>query len=52
MEDYLIGIGFNVLLTYLANLKGEKNRKRFRAAFLKLYLAIQTAYASDPEFQS
>lgn len=50
MEDYMINIGFNVLLTWLANLKGAKNRERFKKAFLKLDRAIHSAYALDKDF--
>lgn len=52
MNDYLIGMGFNVLFTFLANLKGSNNRARYRAAFLKLYKAIGAAYSGDADFSA
>ncbi len=52
MNDILISMGLSTLLTFLKNLKGVKNRAKWRAALLKLYRAIGSAYADDPDFQS
>ena len=50
MNDYLISMGLSTLFMFLKNLKGEKNKAKWRAAMLKLYHAIQTAYSDDEEF--
>lgn len=47
--DFYVDIGFAVLLRLL---KDRRKLKDVRRAFAKLYLAIQTAFASDPEFQA
>ncbi len=50
MNDLLINMGLSTLFTFLKNLKGEKNRAKWKAAMLKLYRAIGTAYADDADF--
>lgn len=46
--DFYIDIGAAVLLRIL---KERKQEKQYRAVFVKLYLAIERAFASDREFQ-
>jgi hypothetical protein len=51
MQDFLVNMGLSTLFTFLKNLKGQKNKAKWRAAILKLFLAIRAAYADDPEFK-
>jgi hypothetical protein len=50
MNDFLVNMGLSTLFTLLKNLKGEKNRAKWKAAMLKLYRAIGAAYADDSDF--
>ena len=52
MEDYLINLGLNVLFTALGTtIKNPASKAKYKAAILKLYRAIKTAFAGDPDFQ-
>jgi hypothetical protein len=46
--DLWIDIAFAVLLR---TIKNERLARQLKSAFLKLYLAIGRAYASDPDFK-
>lgn len=51
MNDILIQMGITTLLTFLKNLKGEKNKAKWKKAVLKVHQAIQSTFGDDPEFQ-
>lgn len=51
MNDFLINMGLSTLFTFLKSLKGTKNKAKYKAAILKLYRSIQSAYSDDPDFQ-
>ncbi|HEX8495481.1 MAG TPA: hypothetical protein VF658_21900 [Pyrinomonadaceae bacterium] len=52
MNDFLIDLGLSTLFTLLRNINATGQQSTYRKALLKLYRAIQTAYADDPEFQT
>lgn len=49
MESYLIGIGISTILTALKN---PVTKRKFRNAFLKVFIGIRTAFADDEAFNS
>lgn len=48
--DIWLNFGVSAVLTALQNLKGEKKKAQLKRVFLKIYKAIQTAYAGDEDF--
>lgn len=46
-EDFAINIGVSALLIAVKN---AKKRVQMRAIFLKVFTAIRSAYAGDPDF--
>jgi len=48
METYFISMGITVILQ---SLKKPELKRKFRNAFLKLFLGIKQGFADDPDFQ-
>lgn len=52
MNDFLIGMGINVVLQLTGGFfKNPASKAQYRRAMLKVYNAIKTAFAGDPDFQ-
>lgn len=50
--DFLVSMGISLVLTAIkAAVKNPDKVKLEKAAFLKVYTAIKTLYADDPDFQ-
>lgn len=47
MGDLLVHMGITVLL---ATVKNAESKTKFKAAFLKVFRAIQDAFSGDPDF--
>ena len=48
MEDLFISFGISAII---AGVKNPEKRVSLRRAFLKVFLAIKSAYIGDPDFQ-
>ena len=48
MESYLITMGISVILQ---TLKKPELKRKFKNAFLKVFLGIKQGFADDPDFQ-
>jgi len=51
MNDILIQMGITTLLTFLKNLKGEANKRKWKKAVKKVYDGIKAVYGDDEDFQ-
>ena len=51
MNEFLINMGINVVLTLLSNsIKNPNAKAQYRKAMLKIYNSTKLAFAGDPDF--
>lgn len=49
MNDILINMGLNIVITLLQSIKGPEKKKLFAKVFLKVNTLIAGIYKNDPE---
>ena len=47
MDEMIINMAFSILLS---TIKNTKSKEKFKRAFLKVFKAIKSQYAEDPDF--